>query len=298
MSTDRVQLVEVGPRDGLQNEARVLSTAEKVRFIVALAQAGHSQIEATAFVSPRAVPQLADASEVLAAVPRRKGLVYSALVPNAIGLERALAAGVDEIAVFTAVSDAFSLANVNATVEQTFERFAEVFAGARDAGLPIRGYISTVLHCPYEGVIDPARAVPLVLRLLDLGCREVSLGETTGQGSPEGVRELCSLLGREGVLDRCAGHFHDTFGMAVANTLVAFDAGVRTFDASAGGLGGCPYAPGAAGNAATEDLVWLFMGLGVATGIDLEAQVRAAAIVEEALGARLPGRTYRALREA
>lgn len=293
-----VGIVEVGPRDGLQNEPGVVPAAERVRFIEALADAGHARIEAGAFVAPAAVPSMAGSDEVFRALARRPGVTYLALVPNEKGLERALAGGAGAVAVFTAASETFNRRNINAGIEESFARLAPVVDGARRAGLPVRGYVSTVVHCPYEGRIAPSAVVPLVRRLLDLGAGEVSLGETIGRATPNEVRGLLRALRSEGLLDRCAGHFHDTCGTGVANVLAAFEEGVRVFDASAGGLGGCPYAPGAAGNVATEDLLHLFAGLGVPTGIDFARQVAATAIIEAALGRPLSGRAYRAGRKA
>ena len=296
MSTPGPVIVEVGPRDGLQSEAVLVPTETKIRFIDALSAAGHARIEATAFVSPKWVPQLADAEEVMQGIKRPPHTRFSVLVPNLEGLERALEAAVDEVAVFTAASETFTRRNVNASIDESFERFRPVAEEAQRAGVLLRGYVSTVLHCPYEGRVDPERTVEIVARLFDLGCHEVSLGETVGQATPNEVTSLCERLEGRGLLDRCAGHFHDTYGMGTANVWAAWQAGIRVFDASAGGLGGCPYAPGAAGNTATEDLLHLFRGLGVETGIDLDKQLAAADVMAGALDHPLPGRAYRALR--
>lgn len=293
-----VSLVEVGPRDGLQNESRPVPTGDKIAFVEALARAGLRRIEAAAFVSPQAVPQLADGEAVLLGVRREPDVVYSALVPNERGFERAVRAEADEVAVFTAASETFNRRNTNATVDESFARFAPVCAAAAARGLKVRGYVSTVVWCPFEGRVDARAVVAATKRLFDLGCYEVSLGETIGKATPTEVRALCAALYAEGLLDRCAGHFHDTYGMAAANALVAYEEGIRTFDASAGGLGGCPFAPGAAGNAATEDLVYLFEGMGVRTGVDLERLVDAAAALEGPLGRPMPGRVHRARRIA
>lgn len=298
MASDRLTIVEVGPRDGLQNEKGSIAAEVKVRFIDALREAGHRRIEATAFVSPKAIPQLADADEVMQGIGRSDDVSFLALVPNARGVERALAGGLDEWAVFTAASETFNQKNIRTSIDGSFERFEPVMEQAREHGVPVRGYVSTILHCPYEGRIAIEKTVEVARRLIGIGCHEVSLGETIGKATPGEVRELCAALASEGLLDRCAGHFHDTYGMGSANVLVALEAGVRTFDASAGGLGGCPYAPGAAGNVATEDLLFLFEGLGLATGVDLDRAVEAASIVEQALGRSLPGRTYQARRAA
>ncbi len=296
MTSDRVQIVEMGPRDGLQNERTPIPTGVKVRFIEALATAGLRRIEATAFVSPKAVPQLADAEAVLLGIAREPGVTYSALVPNEKGLARALVARADEVAVFTAASETFNARNIGASIEESFARFDPVLAHARQAGVRVRGYVSTILHCPFEGRIPLARAVSVARRLLDVGCYEVSLGETIGKATPGEVRELCRALAAEGLLDRVAGHFHDTYGMGVANVLVAFEEGVRTFDASAGGLGGCPFAPGATGNVATEDVLYLFAGLGVRTDADIDGVVRAVAPLEPVIGRPFTGRVHGARR--
>lgn len=293
-----VGIVEVGPRDGLQNESGVVSTETKLAFVQALADAGHRRIEVTAFVSPRRIPQLADAEDVMKGLPPRSGVTYSALVPNLRGWERARSAGVGEVAVFTAATETFNRRNINASVEESLERFRPVLEAAGEAEVPVRGYVSTVFHCPYEGPVSLEKGAALCRRLLQMGCREVSLGDTIGKATPAEVRELCRRLRDGGLLEHSAMHFHDTYGMACANALAAYEEGVRVFDASSGGLGGCPYAPGATGNVATEDLVHLFRGLGVDTGLDLQALVKAARMVEEALGRALPGRVYRALTAA
>ncbi len=270
----------------------------KVRFIEDLARAGLRRIEAAAFVSPKAVPQLADGEAVLLGLAREPGVTYSALVPNLQGFERAVRAEADEVAVFTAASESFNQRNINASIDESLARFAPVLAAAKAAGVPVRGYVSTVIHCPFEGRIAPAAAVRVTRRLFDAGCHEVSLGETIGKATPGEVRALCDALRAEGLLSRVAGHFHDTYGMAVANVVAAFDAGIRVFDASAGGLGGCPFAPGATGNVPTEDLVYLFDGLGVATGVDLDAVIGAVLPLEGVLGRPLSGRVFRARRAA
>lgn len=294
--TPDVTIVEVGPRDGLQNESAHVPTERKIAFIESLAAAGHRRIEATAFVHPRAIPQLADADAVAGHLPLRDGLLFTALVPNERGVERVRRTPIGEWAVFTAASETFNNRNINCGIDESFERFAPVVAAARVEGRRVRGYCSTVLHCPYEGRISPAAAVAVVKRLFDAGCVEVSLGDTIGKGNPAEVRALCGLLAAEGLLSRCAVHFHDTYGMGAANCLAAFEAGVRVFDSSAGGLGGCPYAPGAAGNTATEDLIFMFEGMGMGTGIDMGAQIQATSLIEEVLGRQLPSHTYRALK--
>jgi hydroxymethylglutaryl-CoA lyase len=292
----KIVLVEVGPRDGLQNEAVHVPTERKIAFIEALAGAGHCRIEATAFVSPKQIPQLADADAVASHLHHRDGLTYGALVPNDRGMVRARKTDIDQWAVFTAASESFNQRNIHCGIDESFQRFQEVLDGARESSVAVRGYCSTILHCPYEGRVDPGRTVEVARRLLDVGCFEVSLGDTVGKATPGEIRDLCRWLDRAGLLGRCAAHFHDTYGLGAANALAALEEGVRVFDTSAGGLGGCPFAPGAAGNTATEDLVYMFHGMGLETGIDLDLQVEASSLIEEVLGHSLPSRTYRALR--
>lgn len=263
-----VTIVEVGPRDGLQNERAAIPTADKVRFVEALADAGHRVIEVSAFVSPKWVPQMADAADVFAGLTRRPGVRYTALVPNLAGLERALAAGVDEIAVFAAASERFSAANLNATIAQSLERFGEVIRAATAAGRPTRGYVSCAFGCPFEGAVAPDAVLRVTDALLALGVYEVAVSDTIGIGHPGQVQTLLASLRKTVPVERLALHFHDTRGTALANVLAGLDAGVTTFDAAAGGLGGCPFAPGASGNLATEDLLYVLDGLGVTTGVD------------------------------
>jgi hydroxymethylglutaryl-CoA lyase len=270
-----VTVVEVGPRDGLQNEDVVVPTAAKVALIERLADAGLPVVEATSFVSPRAVPQLADADEVLPAVHRRPGVRYPVLVPNTRGLERALAAGADAVAVFTAASEAFTRANINMTVAESLAAFTPVLERARAAGMWTRGYVSTAFGCPYQGAVDPAAVAGVAGALYDLGCDEVSIGDTIGAGRPEQVPEVVGGVAGRVPLERIALHLHDTGGRALENVAAGLAAGVRTFDSSAGGLGGCPYAPGAPGNVATEALVEMLHQHGFETGVDSGA-VRAA----------------------
>lgn len=267
----KVTIVEVGPRDGLQNEARSVSTAAKVRFIEALADAGLPVIEATSFVSPTAVPQLADAGEVMRAIRRRPGVRYAVLVPNERGLDRALAAGVDAIALFTAATEAFSRANVRAGIDETFERFRPVVERARAAGMWIRGYVSVAFACPYSGKVDPRAAVEVAERLIALGCDEVSIADTIGTATPKEVERLLDAADGRLPIERTALHLHDTSGRAVENVLAAFERGIAVFDSAAGGLGGCPFAPGAPGNVATERVVDAFEQSGVRTGVDRTA---------------------------
>ncbi len=280
----RVRVVEVGPRDGLQNEKAQIPTDAKIRFIDLLSAAGFDTVEATSFVSPRAIPQLADAAEVMAGITRRAGVIYPVLVPNQKGMERALAAGAQAVAVFTAASETFTRHNINATIAESLENFRPVLEMARRAGVPVRGYISTVFGCPYEGAVSPARVLDVAERLLELGVVKLSLGDTIGVATPNQVVEVVTLLARRIPLEKLALHFHDTRGAALANVLTGLQLGVTTFDASAGGLGGCPYAPGAAGNLATEDLLYLLHGLGIETGIDLAKVVEATSFLAARLG--------------
>ena len=282
---DRVRIYEVGPRDGLQNEAHPIELVTKLRYLELLADAGLHEIEATSFVAPSAIPQLADADELMASLPRREGVRYPVLVPNVRGLARAEAAGVDGIAVFTAASDAFTTRNIRMTVAESLEAFAPVLARATELGWWRRGYVSTAFGCPYSGAVDPARAVEVALRLLELGVDEVCFGDTIGVGVPPQVRDLTSRAVDAGIpLERIAYHFHDTRGTALANVGAALSVGIRCFDASTGGTGGCPYAPGAAGNLATEDLVYLLDAIGLEHGASLEAVLTAARFIADALG--------------
>ena len=283
--TDRVRIYEVGPRDGLQNEARPIATADKRRFIDLLARAGLREIEATSLVSPRAIPQLADADELLATLERAPGVRYPVLVPNRRGLERAEAAGADAIAVFTAASDAFTERNIGLSVEASLAEFAPVLARARERGWWRRGYVSTAFGCPYTGRVDPGRVVEVAVRLVELGVDEVCFGDTIGVGVPPQVREIVARAVAAGIpVERIAFHFHDTRGTALANVVAGLEAGVRCFDSSTGGTGGCPYAPGAAGNLATEDLVYLLDGLGLAHGVELTRVLEAARFIAGVLG--------------
>ena len=282
---DRVRVYEVGPRDGLQNEARPIPLATKLRYLELLADAGLHEIEVTSFVAPSAIPQLADADELMTTLPRRAGVRYPVLVPNARGLARAEAANVDAIAVFTAASDAFTTRNIRMTVAQSLAAFAPVLARTGELGWWRRGYVSTAFGCPYSGAVDPARVVEVALALLELGVDEVCLGDTIGVGVPPQVRDLTARAVDAGIpLSAIAYHFHDTRGTALANVTAALSAGIRTFDSSTGGTGGCPYAPGAAGNLATEDLVYLLDAIGLEHGVSLEAVLVAARFIADALG--------------
>jgi isopropylmalate/homocitrate/citramalate synthase len=279
----RVTVVEVGPRDGLQNEARPVPTECKIAFLDRLAAAGLPVIEATSFVSPSAVPQLADADEVMRRIARRPGTRYVVLVPNVRGLERALAAGCDAIALFTAASEAFSQANVRASIDETFQRFQPVAERALAAGLWIRGYVSTAFHCPYSGPVAPPQALEVAERLFALGCHEVALADTIGRATPRDVDRLLAPAVRRFDPRRLALHFHDTAGLALANVMIGLDYGIAVFDASAGGLGGCPFAPGASGNLATEQLLALLEGLGIETGVDRAIVAQAVAELLQAV---------------
>ncbi len=282
-----VGIVEVGPRDGLQNEKQQIPTDVKVALVDALSEAGYEEIEVSAFVSPKWVPQLADASEVFARIRRRPGVVYSALVPNVQGLDRALEARVGKVAVFTAASETFNQKNINATIEESITRFAPVVPRALEAGVRVRGYISTAFSCPYEGKIEPAAVVAVAKRLLDLGVEELSIGDTIGKATREEVDALLDRLLDAVPQDQIALHFHDTYGRAVANALAAYERGITTFDASVGGVGGCPYAPGAAGNVATEDLALAFQRSGAPISLDLAKVSAASDLLASALGRRL-----------
>lgn len=294
INVEEVRIVEVGPRDGLQNEKATIPTAAKVTFIEALADAGLKVIEAGAFVHPRWVPQMADTAEVYAAISKRDEIDYPVLVPNARGLDRALAAGVKSIAIFTAASDTFNKRNINMTIEESFERYDPLVKRALLEGLKVRGYVSCSMGCPYEGLVLPEKVLEVTARLLDLGCYEVSIGDTIGVGTPLQVQGLLALLLHVIPQRRLAMHFHDTRGTALANVLAALEFGITTFDTSAGGIGGCPYAPGAAGNLATEDLVYLLGGMGIETGVDLDKLVAASKGIEPFLTHPLPGKVVQA----
>jgi hydroxymethylglutaryl-CoA lyase len=279
----RITIVEVGPRDGLQNEKTTIATADKITFTNQLTDAGHSVIEVSAFVSPKWVPQMGDASEVFAAIARREGVRYTALVPNRAGLERAIGAGVTEVAIFAAASDTFSRKNINQSIDESLATYKAVVDEALAAGLKVRGYLSTCFHCPFEGRIAPAKVAAISARLLDLGVFEVAISDTIGAATPGDVVRVLEATAGVLPLDQTALHFHDTRGTALANVLAGLDCGVTTFDSSAGGLGGCPYAPGAAGNLATEDLLFMLNGLGVETGVSLAQTARASRFIETKL---------------
>ncbi len=289
-----VTVVEVGPRDGLQNEAVALSVDDRVAFCEALLDAGLQVVEPGAFVSPRWVPQMAGSDEVLSRLRPRAGRRLPVLVPNRQGYERARAAGARAIAVFTAASETFNRKNTNAGIDESFSRFAEFVPEARRDGMWVRGYVSTCFGCPYEGRVDPARVVEVASRLLADGCHEVSIGDTIGVAVPTQVVDLVGRLTATAPLSALAVHFHDTRGTALANVLAALQEGVTIVDSSAGGLGGCPYAPGASGNVATEDLLYMLHGMGIETGVDLGRVVEASRAVEARLGRGLPSRYLKA----
>jgi hydroxymethylglutaryl-CoA lyase len=292
---DRVSVYEVSARDGLQNEAAMVSTEGKRRLIEACIAAGLQRVEMTSFVSPKWVPQLADAEELARSLAgAHPGVTLSALCPNAKGLERALSAGVKEIAVFLSASETHNKKNVNKSIADTLAVFSEVVPPAREAGLTVRAYVSTVWGCPYEGDVDPAKALEIAQQLLALGCYQISLGDTIGVGTPKKTREIVTRFLDAMPPERFALHMHDTRGTALANILVGLELGVRDFDAAVGGVGGCPYAPGAAGNMATEDLVYMLEGMGVATGVDLDKLIEAGNVAEQVIGRPLPGKVHRA----
>ncbi|GLV56688.1 hydroxymethylglutaryl-CoA lyase [Dictyobacter sp. S3.2.2.5] len=273
---DTVRIVEVGPRDGLQNEKSQIPTEQKIQFIQLLAEAGLPVVEATSFVSPRAIPQLSDAATVMTSLRRQPAVEYPVLVPNLKGMERALESGARAVAVFTAASDSFTRHNINASIAESLANFRPILELARKEAIPVRGYISTVFGCPYEGEVDPRRVVEVAGSLLEMGVAEISLGDTIGVANPMQVAHVLNLMLQADIeLEQIGVHFHDTRGTALANVLVALQMGITTIDSSAGGLGGCPYAPGAAGNLATEDLLYMLDGMGIKTGVDLDKVVEA-----------------------
>jgi hydroxymethylglutaryl-CoA lyase len=291
---DHASIYEVSPRDGLQNERVTVPLQSKLRLIGALCSSGCKRIEITSFVSPKWIPQLADADEVARHAQPPEGVTFSALCPNAKGLDRARIAGMREIAVFVSASETHNKKNVNKTVAQTLSAFEDTIGPARALGMRVRGYVSTVWGCPYEGEVDPRRALAISVRLLEMGCYQISLGDTIGIGTPRQTREILELFRVEVPAERTAMHMHDTRGTALANVLVGLEMGIRDFDASVGGMGGCPYAPGAAGNLATEDLVFMLHGMGIETGIDLDRLVEAGKVAESLVGRILPGKVHQA----
>lgn len=293
---DSVRLVEVGARDGLQNEARSLSVDTRIALVERLADAGLRTLEAGAFVSPRWVPQMANSDAVLRGLGQRTGVTYTALVPNLQGLDMALAAGCREVAVFAAASEAFSQKNINCSIAQSLERFEPVLAKALEAGVAVRGYVSCVLGCPFTGAVPVEQVVAVSKALYTMGCYEISLGDTIGTGTPGATTRLIEACADAVPLSALAGHFHDTYGMAVANVQAAWQAGVRVFDSSVSGLGGCPYSPGATGNVATEELVYLFESQGIATGVDLAQLIEVGVFIDSQLHRSGASRVAKALR--
>lgn len=291
----KVRLVEVGPRDGLQNEKETIPVEVKVALVDRLSRAGFPNIEAAAFVSPKWVPQMASSSEVMARISRRAGTLYSALVPNMKGFEAALTAQADEVVIFGAASEAFSQKNINCSIAESIARFADVARAAKAHGLRLRGSISCAFGCPYQGEVEPAVVADVVRRLRDLGCDEIDIADTIGVGTAGQVRRLFDTLAGEFPLEQLAGHFHDTYGQALANILAALQSGVSIFHSSVAGLGGCPYAKGATGNVATEDVVYLLRGLGIDTGVDLDAVVDAGQFISAHLGRKAASRAGNAI---
>jgi hydroxymethylglutaryl-CoA lyase len=282
-AAERVKLVEVGPRDGLQNEKATVRSEDKVQLIALLADAGLTSIESGSFVSPKWVPQMADSGFVFDQIDRRAGVSYPVLTPNMKGLEAALTHDVKEVAIFAAATESFSNRNINCSIAEALDRFAPVCETALAAGVAVRGYISCVLGCPYEGAVDPAAVADIATRLLDMGCYEISLGDTIGTGTPVETRHLIDAVAQTVPMEKIAGHFHDTYGQALANIWASLECGVRVFDTSIGGLGGCPYAKGATGNVATEDVVYSLSNSGIDTGIDMERLLDAVAFTEQML---------------
>ena len=292
---DRVTLVDVGARDGLQNEAVQVPAADKLRLIHGLADAGLPVVEATSFVSPKWVPQMADAAEVMAGLKRKPGVRYPVLTPNLKGFEAAVAAGAGEVAVFAAASESFSQRNINCSIAESLERFAPVMAAAKAKGIPVRGYVSCVLGCPYEGDIAPSAVAEVAGELFHMGCFEVSLGDTIGTGTPKKAQAMVEAVAKEVPLEKLAAHFHDTYGQALANLHAVLELGVATIDSSVAGLGGCPYAKGASGNVATEDVVYMLRGMGIETGVDLDRLVEVGADICAVLGKKPVSKAAQAL---
>ena len=297
-STDFVRIVEVGPRDGLQNEKILVATADKVELIDRLSRTGLLSIETTSFVSPKWVPQLADAAEVFTAIQRRPGTAYPVLVPNETGYDRARAVGVDEVAVFTAASEAFNRKNINASIDESIERFRPVLERAAADGIKVRGYVSTVLGCPYQGEVPVTDVVRVARQLHAMGCYEISLGDTIGVGTPRKAADMLKAVAAEVPISALAVHFHDTYGQALANILACLELGVRVVDSAVSGAGGCPYAKGASGNVASEDVVYLLHGLGLRTGVDLDLLAETGRWLASRLGRETGSRVGKALAAA
>lgn len=296
MLPERVRLVEVGPRDGLQNETQPISLENKVRLVNDLTDTGLDYIEVGSFVSPRWVPQMAGSSDLFLKISKRAGITYSALTPNMMGFEAALNVGVKEIAIFAAASESFSQRNINCSINESLQRFKPVMEAARQHRISVRGYVSCVLGCPYEGDITPDQVLSVARELIDMGCREISLGDTIGIGTPGAVRTLIGKLSQEIPCDRLAVHFHDTYGQALANIYAALLEGVSVVDSSVAGLGGCPYATGASGNVATEDVLYMLNGLGIQTGVDLSRLIAAGQRICEVLGRDTGSRVAKAFK--
>jgi hydroxymethylglutaryl-CoA lyase len=290
-----VRMVEVGPRDGLQNEAQSVPTATKIALIEQLAEAGLTVIEAGSFVSPKWIPQMADTAAVLAGLERKPGVSYPVLVPNIRGFEAARAAGVEEVAIFAAASESFSRRNINCSIDESLTRFAPVAEAALRHGIRMRGYISCVVDCPYDGPIAPAAVAEVAAKLLALGCYEISLGDTIGTGTPARIQAMIERVARDVPIERLAVHFHDTYGQALANILASLECGIRVTDSSVAGLGGCPYAKGATGNVASEDILYMLAGLGIHTGVDLGRLAAAGRFISGVLGREPSSKVARAL---
>ncbi len=291
----KVRIVEVGPRDGLQNEKEILPAHVKIKFINDLAETGLQTIEATSFVSPKWVPQMADATQVLSGITRKAGVQYPVLTPNMHGYNDAIKAGAKEVAVFAAASEAFSQKNINCSIQESLDRFAPVMEAARRDGVAVRGYVSCVMGCPYQGYVDPSVVAEVSKKLYDSGCNEISLGDTIGTGNPMATWNMLSAVGQVVPVSKLAVHFHDTYGQALANILMALQMGVSIVDSSAAGLGGCPYARGASGNVATEDVLYMLEGLGIETGVDMSALLEVSHYITGQLHTRSPSKASRAL---
>jgi hydroxymethylglutaryl-CoA lyase len=291
----RVKIVEVGPRDGLQNEKQSIPASVKIALIEKLVAAGLSYIEAGSFVNPKWVPQMAGSEEVFTGIQRREGVTYAALTPNFKGFERALAVQANEVAIFAAASEAFSQKNINCSIDESLERFAAIMSHAKQEGIPVRGYVSCVLGCPYQGEVTPEKVAEISAKLIEMGCYEVSLGDTIGVGTPLKLAQLIDVITTQVPVEKLAVHLHDTYGQALANTLAALQKGVGVIDSSIAGLGGCPYAVGASGNVATEDLVYMLNGLGIEHGVDLNALIEAGNFIVEKLSRASGSRVARAM---
>ncbi len=292
----QVKIVEVGPRDGLQNEKQIVSTAIKIDLIQRLADAGLRTVEATAFVSPKWVPQMADNAQVMAGIQRKAGVSYPALVPNMQGFDAALKAGIKEIAVFAAASETFSQKNINCSIDESFKRFEPVAQAAHKHKIKLRGYVSCVIACPYEGKIKPTAVAKVAQKLFDMGCYEISLGDTIGVGTPIKTQTMLEAVAKNIPMKQLAGHYHDTYGQALANIFASLQMGVSVFDSSIAGLGGCPYAKGASGNVATEDVIYMLNGLNIKTGVDLDQLISIAEFISSALGRESASKVSRAMR--